>query len=54
MIKKCPVLVLGKLTCREDRPVAIARSVQEVTVAPIVVPRIVTYPEANFYQAQKG
>lgn len=33
MIKKCPFLVFGKLTCREDRPVAIARSVQEVTVA---------------------
>lgn len=52
MIKKCPVL--GKLTCREDRLAAVARSLQEATVVPIVSPRMVASPGTSPYQAQKG
>lgn len=42
MIKKCSVLVLGKLTQGEDRQGAIANLVQKATGAPIVTPRKVT------------
>lgn len=36
MIKKCPVLLLGKVMQGEDRQVAVVRLVQKVTVAPRV------------------
>lgn len=42
MIKKCPVLILGKVMQRVDRQVAVARLVQKATGAPMVAPRTVT------------
>lgn len=54
MIKKCPVLILGKVMQREDRQVAVARLVQKATVAPMVAPRTVTQAEASPSWVQKG
>lgn len=42
MIKRCPVLILGKVMQREDRQVAVVRLVQKATVTLMVVPRTVT------------